>query len=75
MCEYEPFFIAVARIGFSPVNYQASETDGSILFRFSVLEGSIAFDVNVNFESSDGSALAMNDSGMHTHCYNYPRTM
>ena len=57
-----------ARIGFSPVNYQASETDGSILFMFSVLEGNIAFDVNVNFETSDGSAQGMNDSGMHTHC-------
>ncbi len=58
----------MARIGFAPVNYQASETDGSILFMFSVLEGNIAFDVNVLFETSEGSAQGMNDSGMHTHC-------
>ena len=53
------FFIAVARIGFSPVSYQASETDGFIMFVFGVLEGNIAFDVNVLFETSDGSAQGM----------------
>ncbi len=46
----------MARIGFSPLSYQASESAGSIIFRFGVLEGNIAFDVNVNFETSDGSA-------------------
>ncbi len=46
----------MARIGFAPVSYQASETDDSIMFMFGVLEGNIAFDVNVTFETSDGSA-------------------
>ncbi len=56
--------IAVARIGFTPVNYQASESDDSIMFMFGVLEGNIAFDVNVLFETSDGSA-----NGNFNGCY------
>ncbi len=58
----------MARIGFSPVSFQASETDGFIMFMFGVLEGNIAFDVKVNFETSEGSAQGMNDSCMHIHC-------
>ncbi len=50
----------MARIGFAPVDYQASEMDGSIMFMFGVLEGNITFDVNVDFETSDGSAEGMN---------------
>ncbi len=42
------------------MDYQASESDGSIMFMFGVLEGNIAFDVNVDFETSDGSAQGMN---------------
>ena len=51
------FFISVARIGFAPVDYQELESAGVITFMFGVLEGNIAFDVNVDFETSDGTAL------------------
>ena len=54
-------FILVARIGFSPVVYGASESDGSIMFMFGVLEGNIAFDVNVDFETTDETALGTYD--------------
>ena len=47
----------MAGIGFAPVDYQELESAGVITFMFGVLEGNIAFDVNVDFETSDGTAL------------------
>ena len=50
----------MARIGFQPVEYNVNEGAGTVLIEFAVLEGNIAFDVNVLFSTSDGSALSKN---------------
>ena len=45
-------------IGFAPVVYSALENDGPIVFRFGILSGQLEFDVGINFNPSDGTALA-----------------
>ena len=51
-------YISVARIGFEPVEYNVNEAAGTVFFEFAVLEGNIAFGVNVLFRTSDGSAFS-----------------
>lgn len=38
-------------------DYSVGEALGPVLFQFGVLNGNIAFDVNVNFSISDGTAI------------------
>ena len=48
----------MARIGFQPVEYNVNEGAGTVFFEFAVLEGNIAFGVNVLFRTSDGTAFS-----------------
>ena len=61
----------VARIGFDPVEYSVSEDAGTVSFEFGVLEGNIAFDVNVIFLSSNGSAQSNLFHGATSFCLIY----
>ena len=45
-------------IGFDPAIYSALENGGPIVFMFGILSGQLAFDVDINFNPSDGTALA-----------------
>ncbi len=52
------FLMLEARIGFDPVAYSGNEDGGSVSFMFGVLEGNIAFSVNVLFSTSSGTAIS-----------------
>ena len=50
--------IAEVRIGFLDTEYSVSESEGQVPIRFGVLEGMLGFDVDVQFNTGDGSAIS-----------------
>ena len=51
-------FIAEVRIGFLDTEYSVSESEGQVPIRFGVLEGMLGFDVDLQFNTGDGSAIS-----------------
>ena len=51
------FINSGARIGFSLLIYNVSEGDGTVNVSYRVLDGELGFDVDVNFFTSNGSAI------------------
>ena len=56
LCIYV-FFFVVTTIGFRPVTYTASESDGQITFIFAVLDGTLGFTVIFQFLTANGTAF------------------
>ena len=58
--------VPAVELGFDPVTYRVGEGSGTVELRVSVLNGDLTEPITLNYETSDGSAVAGDDYALTT---------